>query len=111
MQEFEKLEIEKIDHEYSFAIGDIIAVHIMIKDGTKERTQIFQGVCIAKRGTGIRRSFIVRRTDFKGRIEIIFPYFSQTIKSISVIRHSKVRRAKLYYLRNLFGRKAALKRK
>jgi len=110
-QNVDLLEMQKCENVYSFNIGDIIAVHIRTKDAAKERTQIFQGICIAKRGTGIRKSFIVRRTDFKGRIEMIFPYFSPSIKSIVIKQSSKVRRAKLYYLRNLFGRKAILKRK
>lgn len=95
---------------YTIHIGDVLSIHLNIKEGTKKRIQIFQGVCIAKKGKGIEKTFTVRRTDFKGRIERIFPIFMPSIEKVVIRQKSKVRRAKLYYLRKLFGKKARLKK-
>lgn len=95
----------------SFAVGDTVKVHVIIKEGEKERIQIFQGNVIAKRGSGLKASFTVRKVTFGIGVERIFPLHSMMIKKIEVVRKGKVRRAKLYYLRNLKGKAARLKEK
>ncbi|MFP4081754.1 MAG: 50S ribosomal protein L19 [Candidatus Aminicenantes bacterium] len=95
----------------SFKVGDTVKVHVIIREGDKERIQIFQGNVIAKRGTGLSRTFTVRKVSFGIGVERIFPLHSKMIKKIEVVRKGKVRRAKLYYLRNLKGKAARLKEK
>ncbi|MFQ6109628.1 MAG: 50S ribosomal protein L19 [Candidatus Aminicenantales bacterium] len=94
-----------------FRVGDTVKVHVIIKEGDKERIQIFQGNVIAKRGSGLGATFTVRKTSFGIGVERIFPLHSRVIKKIEVVRKGKVRRAKLYYLRNLKGKAARLKEK
>jgi large subunit ribosomal protein L19 len=91
-----------------FAPGDTIRVHVKIKEGDKERLQAFEGVVIA-RNRGTQASFTVRKISFGQGVERIFPVNSRVIDKIDVVRSSKVRRAKLYYLRNLRGKAARLK--
>ena len=93
----------------SFGVGDTVKVHVIIKEGDKERVQIFQGDVIAKRGAGMSASFMVRKISFGIGVEKIFPLHSKSIKKIEIIRHTKVRRAKLYYLRGLKGKAARLR--
>lgn len=92
-----------------FVVGDTIKVHVIIKEGDKERVQIFQGDVIAKRGAGPNASFTVRKISFGIGVEKIFPLHSKSIKKIEIVRHTKVRRAKLYYLRGLKGKSARLR--
>ena len=92
-----------------FTVGDTIKVHVLIKEGDKERVQIFQGDVIAKRGAGMNASFTVRKISFGVGVERVFPMHSRSIKKIEVVRQTKVRRAKLYYLRNLKGKAARLR--
>jgi large subunit ribosomal protein L19 len=89
-----------------FRAGDTVAVHYKIKEGDRERIQIFEGVVIAKKGGGVRETFTVRKISYGIGIERIFPLHSPLIEKIDVKRLGKVRRAKLYYLRGL-SRKAA----
>lgn len=89
--------------------GDQVAVSVRIVEGDKARTQIFEGTVIALRGSGANRSFTVRKVSRGIGIERIFPFRSPVILKVEVKRHSKVRRAKLYYLRKLRGRAAQLK--
>jgi len=95
----------------NFKVGDTVKVHVIIREGNKERIQIFQGNVIAKRGSGLGATFAVRKVSFGIGVERIFPLHSQMIKKIEVIRRGKVRRAKLYYLRKLKGKAARLKEK
>lgn len=95
----------------SFSVGDSIRIHVRIIEGEKQRIQIFEGVCIGKRGKGISKSFTVRRLDNNGGVERIFPIFTPSIKKIEVLQRGKVRRAKLNYLKNLVGKKAKIKKK
>lgn len=88
--------------------GDTVAVHVRIVEGDKERVQVFQGTVIQIRGAGPNRSFTVRKVSRGYGIERIFPYGSPAIAKVEVKRHSKVRRAKLYYLRDKSGREAML---
>ena len=92
-----------------FNVGDNVKVHDNIKEGDKERIQIFKGDVIARRGTGMGASFIVRKMSFGIGVERIFPLHSKMVKKIEVVRKGKVRRAKLYYLRSLKGKAARLK--
>ena len=92
-----------------FKVGDTVKVHVIIREGNKERIQIFRGDVIAKRRTGIGATFTVRKISFGVGVERVFPLHSKMIKKIEVVRRGKVRRAKLYYLRNLKGKAARLK--
>lgn len=95
----------------SFNVGDTVSVDVLIKDGDKERIQKFEGVVIAKRNGGIEESFTVRKISNGVGVERIFPLHSPNVKDITVTRRGKVRRAKLYYLRNLTGKAARIKEK
>lgn len=104
----EKQRQKKVD---VFKVGDTVKVHVIIKEGNKERIQIFQGNVIAKRGSGLGATFSVRKVSFGIGVERIFPLHSQMIKTVEVVRKGKVRRAKLYYLRKRKGKAARLKEK
>ena len=94
----------------AFAPGDTVRVHVRIKESeTKERLQAFEGVCIARTGGGIRETFTVRKTSFGVGVERIFPIHGPVIGRVEVLRRGRVRRAKLYYLRNLRGKAARIK--
>jgi large subunit ribosomal protein L19 len=92
----------------SFAPGDTVRVHVKIKEGDKERLQAFEGVVIA-RSRGPQGSFTVRKVSFGQGVERIFPLHSRVVDKVEVVRSSKVRRAKLYFLRGLRGKAARLK--
>ena len=92
-----------------FNVGDTVKVHVIIREGEKERIQIFRGDVIAKRGGGIKATFTVRKVSFGVGVERVFPLHSKMIKTIEVVRKASVRRAKLYYLRDLKGKAARLK--
>jgi large subunit ribosomal protein L19 len=92
-----------------FGVGDTIKVHVVIKEGDKERIQIFRGDVIARRGSGLGATVTVRKLSFGIGIERIFPVHSPMIKRFEVVRKGKVRRAKLYYLRELKGKAAKVK--
>ena len=94
----------------AFAPGDTVRVHVRIKESeTKERLQAFEGVCIARKGDGIRETFTVRKTSFGVGVERIFPVHGPVIGRVELVRRGRVRRAKLYYLRNLRGKAARIK--
>ena len=93
----------------SFEIGDTVDVHCRIVEGNKERVQVFTGVVIARRGSGTRETFTVRRIVAGEGVERIFPVQSPKIAKLEVKRHGKVRRAKLYYLRDRVGKATRLK--
>jgi len=93
----------------SFRVGDTVKVHVIIREGDKERIQVFRGNVIAKRGFGLGTTFTVRKISFGIGVERIFPLHSKMIKKIEAVRHGKVRKAKLYYLRKLKGKAARLK--
>jgi len=92
-----------------FRVGDTIKVHVIIREGDKERIQIFRGDVIGRRGAGLKASFTVRKVSFGVGVERVFPVHSKMIKRIEVVRKANVRRAKLYYLRDLKGKAARLK--
>ena len=89
--------------------GDTVKVHVRVKDGDKERIQIFEGIVIAMRRGGTRASFTVRKVSFSQGVERIFPLHSPVIQKIEILRSAKVRRAKLFYLRDLKGKAARMK--
>jgi large subunit ribosomal protein L19 len=92
-----------------FKPGDTVKVHVKIKEGDKERIQIFEGICIAQKHGGARATFTVRKMSFGHGVERIFPLHSRTIDRIEVVRSGRVRRAKLYYIRELRGKAARIK--
>jgi large subunit ribosomal protein L19 len=92
-----------------FNVGDTVKVHVIIREGDKERVQIFRGDVIGKRGGGLKATFTVRKVSFGVGVERVFPLHSKMIKTIEVVRKASVRRAKLYYLRDLKGKAARLK--
>jgi len=93
----------------SFRIGDSVCVHVNIKEGAKERVQTYTGVVIARNGSGVAETITVRRVSFGVGVERVFPLQSPSVVEIEVVRLGKVRRAKLYYLRDLKGKKARIK--
>ena len=95
----------------AFQAGDTIKVHVRIKEGNKERLQVFEGVVIARKHGGVRESITVRKVSFGVGVERIFPLHATVIDHIDVVRRGKVRRAKLYYLRDLRGKAARIKEK
>ena len=97
------------DNIPAFQPGDSLKVHVRIKEGNKERLQIFEGVCIARKHGGVRETITVRKVSFGVGVERIFPLHATVIDHIDVIRRGKVRRAKLYYLRDLRGKAARIK--
>ena len=90
-------------------IGDTVKVHNRIKEGNRERIQIYEGTVIAKRGGGITETFTVRRISYGVGVEKTFPLHSPNVDKVEVVRHGKVRRAKLYYLRDRVGKSAKVK--
>ncbi|MCH5165174.1 MAG: 50S ribosomal protein L19 [Clostridiales bacterium] len=109
--------IAEIEKEYmkadvpQFNVGDTVRVSVKVKEGNRERIQAFEGIVIAKKNGSVRESFTVRRVSFGVGIERTFPLHSPRITAIDVIKHGKVRRAKLYYLRNLSGKAAKIREK
>ena len=91
-----------------FKVGDSIRVSVRVEEGDKTRSQLFEGVVIRRQGSGIRENFTVRRVSFGEGVERNFPLHSPTVQKIEVIRSGKVRRAKLYYLRNQTGRRGRI---
>lgn len=83
-----------------FRVGDTLKVHIRVKEGDKTRTQLFEGVCIRKKGRGVRASFTVLKESYGDKVEKIFPLHSPNVEKVTVSVKGKVRRAKLYYLKN-----------
>ena len=91
------------------AIGDTVKVHLKVKEGNRERIQIFEGTVIAKKHGGIEETFTVRRVSYGVGVEKVFPIHAPSIEKVEVVRHGKVRRAKLYYLRKRVGKAAKVK--
>ena len=93
----------------SFAPGDTVRVHVRVAEAGRERIQVFQGVVISSKGGGLRETFAVRKVSFGVGVERTFPLHSPTISRIEVVSRGKVRRAKLYYLRELRGKRARIR--
>ncbi len=92
-----------------FGIGDTVKVHVKIVEGETERIQVFTGVVIAKKGSGVQETFTVRRVSYGAGVERVFPLHSPRVDKIEVERKGKVRRSKLYYLRDKIGKAAKVK--
>lgn len=105
--EDEQLREDKLD----FNVGDTIKVDYLVKEGTKERIQVFEGTVIKIQGKGVRKTFTVRRVAYGVGVERTFPMNSPRVKAVKVVRRGKVRRAKLYYLRDRQGKAAKVKEK
>ena len=112
MNIIDKLELEQIKKDIPrFKAGDTIKVHVKITEGEKQRIQLFQGVCIKRVNSGLGSSYTVRKMSGAIGVERIFPLHSPNIEKIEVVRVGQVRRAKLYYLRNLRGKAARIAEK
>ncbi len=100
-----------IEDRSFFRPGDTLCVYVRIKEGEKERVQRFEGVCIARYHRGLHSSFLVRRTTAGSNVERVFPLYHPNIERVECLRHGRVRRGKLYYLRHLSGKKARIAEK
>lgn len=109
--------IEKLDRQNmkaelpSMNVGDTVRVHVKIKEGSRERIQVFEGTIIAKKHGGVEQTITVRRLSYGVGVEKVFPVHSPNIVNVETVRRGKVRRAKLYYLRNRVGKAAKVKEK
>lgn len=92
-----------------FEIGDTVKVHVNIREGDRERIQMFEGTVIARKGSGVAETFTVRRVSYGVGVERVFPVNSPNVKGVDVIRRGRVRRSKLYYLRDRVGKAAKVK--
>src|SRR5437763_716849 len=111
IQELEKEQIAKLSAGKEipdFAPGDTVLVNVKVVEGERARIQAYEGVCIARSGAGLNESFTVRKISYGEGVERVFPVYSPLVDSVEVIRHGKVRRAKLYYLRGRRGKAARI---
>ena len=114
IEQFEKEQVEKLAAERAvpaFAPGDTLRVNVKVVEGSRERIQAFEGVCLARSNRGLNSSFTVRKISYGEGVERVFPLHSPRIASIEVLRRGAVRRAKLYYLRSRTGKKARIAEK
>ena len=106
----EQIELENLKKEVpAFNVGDTVRVSVRVVEGEKSRIQAYEGIVIAKKNGGIRETFTVRRISYGVGVERVFPLHSPNVADVKVVRRGKVRRAKLYYLRNLTGKAARVK--
>lgn len=111
LQKFEAKQLEKVSAGKdipAFGPGDTVKVNLKISEGDRERIQAYEGVCIGRSGTGMTASFTVRKISYGEGVERVFPLYSPRIDSIELVRRGSVRRAKLYYLRDLRGKRARI---
>lgn len=111
IQELEKEQIEKLTADKAmpaFAAGDTLRINVKVVEGTRERIQAYEGVCIARKNDGLNSSFTVRKISYGEGVERVFQLYSPNLDSIEVVRRGDVRRAKLYYLRGLQGKRARI---
>ena len=111
LQDFEQEQIAKLSTDRTvpwFAPGDTLRVKVKVIEGSRERLQAFEGVCIARRNRGLHSSFTVRKISYGEGVERVFPLYSPNVAEIQVVRRGKVRRAKLYYLRGRTGKSARI---
>jgi large subunit ribosomal protein L19 len=114
LQKIEALQVDKLKKTAKIAefdIGDTVCVNVKVVEGTRERIQAYEGICIARRNAGLNSSFTVRKISYGEGVERVFPVYSPRIESIERVRRGDVRRAKLYYLRNLRGKAARITEK
>ena len=111
IQQLEKEQVAKLSAGKEipdFGPGDTVLVNVKVVEGDKSRIQAYEGVCIGRSGAGLNENFTVRKISYGEGVERVFPLYAPMIDSIKVVRHGKVRRAKLYYLRGLRGKKARI---
>ena len=111
IQQLNKEQVEKLSAGKTipeFGPGDTVLVNVKVVEGDKSRIQAYEGVCIGRAGAGLNQNFTVRKISYGEGVERVFPLYAPMIDSISVVRRGKVRRAKLYYLRGLRGKKARI---
>ena len=114
IETLEKEQMEKLIAEKQrplFAAGDTIKVHVRVTEGDRERIQIYEGVCLARKNAGLNSSFTVRKLSFGEGVERVFPLYSPNVADIEVVRRGDVRRSKLYYLRGRTGKSARIAEK
>lgn len=112
IEQLEKEEMQRLTKAVpEFAPGDTVKVGVKVKEGERERIQAYEGVVIGRAGSGLNENFTVRKISFGEGVERVFPIFSPTVASIEVVRRGKVRRAKLYYLRERRGKAARIAEK
>ena len=112
VETLEKEHMEELNKTVpEFAPGDTVKVNVKVREGERERIQAYEGVCIARSGGGLHESFTVRKISFGEGVERVFPVYSPLVDSINVVRRGKVRRAKLYYLRERRGKSARIAEK
>ena len=114
LEKYEKSQLKNLTSNKSypeFNAGDTIKVHLKIKEGEKERVQVFEGVCIAKKNAGLNSAFTVRKISYGEGIERVIPLFSPQISKIELVKSGDVRRSKLYYLRERSGKSARISEK
>ncbi len=114
IKELEQEQVEKLAADRPiprFRPGDSLRVHVKVVEGSRERVQVFEGVCIARKNDGLNSSFTVRKISYGEGVERVFPLYSPAIAAIDVVRRGDVRRAKLYYLRGLTGKRARITEK
>ena len=114
LERYEKSQLKNLTSNKSypeFNAGDTIKVHLKIKEGEKERVQVFEGVCIAKKNAGLNSAFTVRKISYGEGIERVIPLFSPQISKIELVKSGDVRRSKLYYLRERSGKSARISEK
>ena len=112
LKQIEQEQITKLGKDIpGFAPGDTVIVNVKVREGERTRVQAYEGLCIARSGGGINQSFTVRKISYGEGVERVFPLYSPMVDSIKVVRRGKVRRAKLYYLRGLRGKKARITEK
>ena len=104
-------EREAVTEIPDFGAGDTLRVNVRVVEGTRERVQAYEGVCIARKNAGINSSFTVRKISYGEGVERVFPLYSPRLDSVELVRKGKVRRAKLYYLRERSGKSARIKEK
>tara|TARA_B100001989_G_C24546209_1_gene470964 strand:+ start:1287 stop:1721 length:435 start_codon:yes stop_codon:yes gene_type:complete len=111
LQKFEAKQLAKLQEAKqvpAFSPGDTIKVNVKVKEGTRERIQAYEGVCIARGGSGVNETFTVRKISYGEGVERVFPLWSSRVDSIELVRRGSVRRAKLYYLRDRRGKSARI---
>ena len=114
IQTLEKEQVEKLSAGKTipeFGPGDTVIVNVKVVEGERSRVQAYEGVCIGRAGSGLNQNFTVRKISYGEGVERVFPLYGPMIDSIKVVRHGKVRRAKLYYLRGLRGKSARIAEK
>ena len=111
LQKIEQQQVEKLQTTAKlaeFAIGDTVRVNVKVVEGTRERIQAYEGICIARKNAGLNSAFTVRKISYGEGVERVFPLYSPRVESVERVRRGDVRRSKLYYLRNLRGKAARI---